>query len=80
MFRETSITRLLMLFVLAGMYGCSKKEAISQEQDEQNQEVKCSEVSSYDECRKLSHCSAIRLTKKPGSSGPIWACEEKSQP
>ena len=68
MFKETSITHLLISFVLAGMCGCSKEE------------VKCSEVPSYDECRKLSHCSAIRFTKTPGTSGPIWACEEKSKP
>lgn len=92
MFRETSITHLLILLVLVGICGCSKEQANSKEQvnpkeqvnskeqDEQNEEVKCSEVPSYDECRKLSHCSAIRLTRTPGASGPVWACEEKSQP
>ena len=80
MYRETSITHLLMSFALVVMCGCFKEGTNSKGQDKRNEEVKCREVPSYDECRSLSHCSAIRLTKKPGSSGPIWACEEKSQP
>ncbi len=37
----------------------------------------CEKVTSYDECDRLSHCSAVRFSVSEDHTGPVWACEPK---
>jgi hypothetical protein len=62
-------------FVLVLGTSCKEKRV---NRDEKSVKPLCSEVKSFDECEKVSHCRAIRINRVPNSPGPIWRCESKN--